>query len=1434
MPVSVAADPQISFARLKLGSGFACGLTDASKVYCWGDNWYGQLGDGTTATRSLPVAVALPIAARVVELTAGRSHACVITENKSGYCWGAGGRIGDWTTVNRTVPVQVSLAPGASFKAISAGGSHTCAVTTSGAGYCWGTNSGGQLGNGIASTSPVPVAVAKPAGVRFAEIAGGSGHSCARTGEGTAWCWGGNSSGQLGDGTTTPRATPVPVGLQSGVTLTSLSSNNSSFGTCGIASSGDVYCWGSSGNVYSQMPAKVRMPFWIMAPTGSGFSSISAGGSHVCGLAAGGIAYCWGRNYSGQLGNGTTTDSDTVLPVLGSLAFTSLASGMGHTCGATLAGAVWCWGDNYSSQLGDGTTSNRTTPVEVPGLPAISLLTAGSYHTCAMTLAGAAWCWGSSNRGQLGDGTTSNRTTPVEVSMPSSSAFASVKAGYHHTCGLSTSGDAYCWGRNDYGQLGDGTTTQRIVATRVVLPAGLALSAISAGGFHTCGVTTSGDAYCWGDASWGQLGYGPDYAPVYPYPVAGQVPVPAVPTAPAPPTPSPTAAPTVAPVLGRFTSINAGSSHTCGLNESGTAFCWGSNTSGQLGDGTITTRSMPVTVSGGLTFASLTAGYSHTCGLASGGAAYCWGQGSAQLGNGLSSYAPVTGPVAVSGGLPFTSLVAGNSHTCGLVSGGTAYCWGANSYGELGDGNTTSQSIPVAVSGGLAFTSLVAGTDHTCGLAIGGTAYCWGSNSSGQLGDGTTTSRTAPVVVSGGLAYTRIVARNSHNCGLTSGGTAYCWGYNWNGQLGDGTSGNGSNSANRMSPVAVTGGRTFTSLVAGDSHTCGLVSGGTGYCWGSNHYGQFGDGTNTSRTSLGMMANGRVLTSITAGSTHTCGLEPGGTAYCWGSDTTGQLGVGSSAMATGAVTVATEAGVNLTKVSTGASHSCGITNSATMMCWGKNYSGRLGGGTNDGTNIAVTSPANVQIPFWLVPPTGSGFSNIVTGSEHSCGLTRDGQAYCWGFNSNGQLGDGTTTQRMVPTRVTLLPGISLAAISAGYSHTCGVATSGDAYCWGSNYYGQLGDGTTTRRTVATRVTLPAGVSLAAISAGSSHTCGVATSGDAYCWGRNDGSGQLGDGTTVDRSVPTRVPSPTGIAFAEMVSGSYHTCALTTAGVAACWGENRSGQLGDGTTSSTTIPSAVAVSSGMRFARLAAAGSTTCGVTSFGAAYCWGSNNHGQLGDGTTVNRSVPVAVSPAKDLVFDDLAVGDKHACAITTDGVTVCWGDNSSGQLGDGIVLTRSVPTLVIGQASAPIVVTLSPTPITGVAVGPFAELATGSSHSCGRTTSGGAVCWGSNGSGQLGDGTRVARSSPAPVSLPLGISVTIIRSGNSHTCALTSAGTVYCWGSSYANTPLASPMPDGGSAQAIAAGGSHACAVSVAATYCWGSDYYGHSATVQRQVGM
>jgi alpha-tubulin suppressor-like RCC1 family protein len=334
-------------------------------------------------------------------------------------------------------------------------------------------------------------------------------------------------------------------------------------------------------------------------------------------------------------------------------------------------------------------------------------------------------------------------------------SFATISAGRSHACGVTTGGDAYCWGSNVHGQLGDGTTTDRLVPTLV--SGGITFATVEVGRLHTCGLTPAGAAWCWGINESGTLGDG-SAADFHTVPVA---------------------------VSGghTFDALSAGLS-TCGLAAS-TAWCWGNNLFGQIGDGTTTDRSVPTAVTGGHIFDHISVGEGHACAVKVDATAWCWGVNSeGALGDGTTA-THRTEPVAVSGGIAFQTISAGNLYTCGLALDGTSWCWGRNLTGQLGDGTTDRRNEPVPVSGSPAFAVIDAGSGHTCGLEADGTAFCWGFNLDGRLGDGTTTQRTVPTLVAGGLAFD-VIAVGDFTCGV-AGAAAYCWGGNDDGQLGDGT-----------------------------------------------------------------------------------------------------------------------------------------------------------------------------------------------------------------------------------------------------------------------------------------------------------------------------------------------------------------------------------------------------------------------------------------------------------------------------------------------------------------------------------------------------------------------------------------------------------------------------------------------------------------------
>src|SRR5664280_898362 len=246
---------------------------------------------------------------------------------------------------------------------------------------------------------------------------------------------------------------------------------------------------------------------------------------------------------------------------------------------------------------------------------------------------------------------------------------------------------------------------------------------------------------------------------------------------------------------------------------------------------------------------------------------------------------------------------------------------------------------------------------------------------------------------------------------------------------------------------------------------------------------------------------------------------------------------------------------------------------------------------------------------------------IATGDGHTCALAPSGQAYCWGQNTNGQLGDNTTTDRSTPVAVQQ-GAVIFTSIAAGYQRTCGLTSAGQTHCWGYNGNAQLGDNTTTNRLTPVAVQQGA-VTFTSITAGGWHTCGLTSEGAAYCWGYN-GYGQVGDNATTQRSTPVAVQQG-AVTFTSITASSYYTCGLTSAGAAWCWGANWYGQLGDNSTTQRSTP--VAVQQGaVTFTSITASSYYTCGLTSAGAAWCWGANWYGQLGDNSTTQRSTPVAV----------------------------------------------------------------------------------------------------------------------------------------------------------------------------------------------------------------
>lgn len=401
----------------------------------------------------------------------------------------------------------------------------------------------------------------------------------------------------------------------------------------------------------------------------------------------------------------------------------------------------------------------------------------------------------------------------------------------------------------------------------------------------------------------------------------------------------------------------------------------------------------------------------------------------------------------------------------------------------------------------------------------------WTLGPAGGLKTVTASTAAGSVQFSAGstVTYSNISAGGRNSCAVSTDNVLYCWGYNGEGQLGIGQEPQGSGPVYAFpQPSAASGNLTFTQAVSALYHGCAATLSGAGFCWGVNHDGRIGNATQTTIINAPAQVG-----------------EPGSASL----------------------------GHSYRSLSVSRNHTCGITFGDRVYCWGYGRDGQVGDG---GTSEVVKSPVEVA--------GNLRFSEMSAGGLHTCAITLGGGTMCWGVNLRGELGDGTTSDRLVPTAIA--GGLAFTRVSSGYEHTCALTVAGEAYCWGDNTYGQLGTGDNTSSTVP--VAVDGGLTFESISAGMHHTCGVIgvptapgaspVGGDIYCWGRN-GSGQLGTGNTVTSNAP--VMATGGLSFRSVSAGDLASCGITTGNRAYCWGNNQYGQLGDGTTTQRSTPTKVA-------------------------------------------------------------------------------------------------------------------------------------------------------------------------------------------------------------------------------------------------------------------
>jgi uncharacterized repeat protein (TIGR03803 family) len=674
-----------------------------------------------------------------------------------------------------------------------------------------------------------------------------------------------------------------------------------------------------------------------------------------------------------------------------------------------------------------------------------------------------------------------------------------------------------------------------------------------------------------------------------------------------------------------------------------------SGNGGAFGPAKSVTQTFVVLSTPAFTQISSSKGSNSVIALRGDGSLWSWGQNSdGQLGLGNTSTQWV--PVQVGTATDWVQVSNGGAHSVAVRSNGTLWAAGDNFYGQIGDGTTTDRTSFVQIGTATDWQMAVAGVNHTLALKTNGTLWAWGRNSDGQLGQGTsdTNANSTPLQVGTLSTWSAISAGGFHSLARRQDGTFWAFGENGSGQIGNGTF------TDATAPVQITAMTNCTSFTGGSTFSAAVRADGTLWTWGSNTYGQIGDGTLLSRPSPVQVGSATNWQQVRAGADHVLALRTGGTLWAWGRNLNGQLGQGfNQTTIAGNVPVQVGAMGEWQIIAPGQAANVAMKADGTLWSWGDNSSGQLG------------------YRGHLLKPVAAQFGPVAdaaAGDGHAMILRPDGTLWSFGYNADGQVGQGVTDSAQRPVPRQPLPGTQWLSIAAGGYHQAAVRTDGTLWIWGWNADGQLGDGTTITRSVPVQV--GTGSNWLKVTAGRYHTIALRGDGTLWAWGYNS-DGQMGNGvaSSTDQLLPAQIG--TAADWADVVSGGYHILARKQNGTLWAWGYNFSGQLGDGSTTTRTTP--VQIGTNTTWAKISAGGYHTVATRADGTLWAWGYNGLGQLGDGSFTSRTAPVQIAPASS--WQDVNAGFYHTIAIRADRTLWSWGYNFNGQLGDGGTTDRNTP---------------------------------------------------------------------------------------------------------------------------------------------------------------
>ena len=1444
---------------------------DVQSLYMFGDNTWGQLGTENAVFKSSPVLVGTKSWSQVAS---GLSHTIGIRSDGKLYGWGANnyGQIGnnDLTLAHRSSPIQIGTSNWAS---VSANGDTSYAINSDGLIFAWGLGFNGQLGNnsmlspwaanswtqvlagntigiksdntmwaigginfpgtlglndGIHRSSPVQI------GTDSWTSIGGSGGNAARTAiryDNTLWVWGGLGNGQGGNNNGTNLSSPTLTGSLTSAQIqqsyvTSISTTQRSwisvsYGTqslFGITSNGALFAWGLNtyGNLGLNDIARRSSPVQVGT---SSWASVSANNSATFAIRADNTLWSWGYNVVGQLGQNDVISRSSPVQI-GAGTWSKLITNAGivtsHIAAIDSNGSLWTWGNNASGQLGLNDTNHRSSPVQL-GSSSWSMISSGQQMMIGITTAGKIFAWGDNSNGQLGDSTVVAKSSPIQIGT---SSWSMVTSGSFVTMGITAGGALYSWGAGTY--LGEGlgiaksspvqitslaTGSQQQAYLTSAGKTGLSWISVSYNGSSKLAVRSDGALLAWGQNNLGQLGLNDIINRSSPVQVG---------------TSSWTAVATGQNTLAiksdgtlwawgtgqngvsglndtlhrsspvqvgtdTWTDVTTGTYTAGGIKSDGTLWMWGSNTYGTLGLNDTVNRSSPVQVgTDSWTMVICEGAFPCATAIRYDGALFTWGNNDkGQLG--LNDIAHRSSPVQV-GTSSWSMIYTGLSSMVG-ISAGQLFTWGDNANGQLGSNTIAGRSSPVQVGVNTWVKTIMYG-NSTGAIRNDGTLWTWGYNSGGQLGDNTVAHRSSPVQV--GISSWSIVGAAT---AVDSNGMLYSWGNGASGTVGDNAI------AHRSSPVFIRSGiyDSWTYASSGESEFGAIRSDGLLFRWGYNGFGALGG--NPGNQTLPLQVTTSSWTIVPAGASGGMGITSNGQLYTWGIGTDGQIGDGNMTTMSTPVFIRsmddfwTSTGIG----SVNAGHIAGIRSDNTLWLWGLGTSGQLG------QNNVVSRSQPIQLGQETLSWTYIAGSSILPSTAFSAGIKSDGSLWAWGNNTYGQLGINSILHRSSPVQVGTS---SWTQVAVGNSTMIAIKSGGTLWSWGGNNVGELGDNSlnTLVRSSPVQVGTSSWTSISAIIR--NNVAAIRSDGTLFTWGYN-AFGQLGDNTTTNRSSPVQIGN---FVWKTISSGfNYYTSAIRLDGTLWAWGQNSNGQLGQNDVVDKSSPVQVGTST---WKQITNGANYTLGIDINNRLYTWGLNSYGQLGQNDTTDRSSPVQVGTSSWTIIsagqEGISTGSYMSSAIRSDGALFTWGGNSNGGLGLNDTNHRSSPvqvgtsswTLVSGRMGViqdsnkgtgylyawggnnqgelglnDVASRSSPVQVAAT-INTWYRVAQGDAFTVAIRNDKTLWTWGDNSQGQLGDNTAAAALKSSPVQVSGGGSWSMVSAGTQHALAINNAGVLYGWG--------------------------------------------------------